>query len=201
MKHAKICMSELPILQASVSTSAGCAATRVTDDGDVRIGPVAAVLMVLTELGFNPRRAFVRAGVPLRTFKNPENRIAFEALGRLLSECACQTNCSHFGLLVGRHFDLKGLGAIGYTLLDAEIEWLKQIMACAIAIPTNILRCLFGLPWRPYQVLFAFSPPTRVGSYQRFFGVVPNFDADRTGIVFQLHLLRAPVPSADLLLH
>jgi AraC-like DNA-binding protein len=90
---------------------------------------------------------------------------------------------------------------LGYTLLDAEIESLNQIMACAIAIATNILRSLFGRPWRPDQVLFAFSRPRRVGPYQRFFGVVPNFDADRTGIVFQSQLLRAPVPSADLLLH
>jgi AraC-like DNA-binding protein len=111
--------TEFTAQPASVSSSAGRAAAHVTADGDVRIGPVAAVPMVLTELGVNPRRAFLRAGVPLQMFRNPENRIAFEALGRLLSECASLTNCGHFGLLVGRHFDLKGLGAIGYLMRNS----------------------------------------------------------------------------------
>lgn len=102
-----------------VSTSVEQAATPVTADGDVRIGPIAAVPLVLTELGADPRRAFVRAGVPLHTFKNPENCIAFEALGRLLSECASLTHCSHFGLLVGKRFDVKGLGAIGYLMRNS----------------------------------------------------------------------------------
>jgi AraC-like DNA-binding protein len=52
-------------------------------------------------------------------FKNPESRISFEALGSLLSECASLTNCSHFGLLVGKHFELNGLGAIGYLMRNS----------------------------------------------------------------------------------
>jgi AraC-like DNA-binding protein len=113
-----------------------------------------------------------------------------------------------------RHLDVQDQGGtvwvddcdgshsiLGYTLLDAEIESLDQVMACAIAIGTNILRSLCGPPWRPDDVLFAFSRPKYVRPYQRFFGVAPRFDADRTGIVFQSHLLRAPVPSADFLLH
>jgi len=88
---------------------------------------------------------------------------------------------------------------LGYTLFDAKLESLDQILACAIAIGTNILRNLFGPPWRPDEVLFAFSRPRRVGPYSRFFGVLPRFDADRTGIVFRSRLLGAPVPGADLL--
>jgi AraC-like DNA-binding protein len=61
----------------------------------------------------------VRAGVPLSTFKNPENRIAFEALGRLFSECATLTGCGHFGLLVGECCELNGLGAIGYLMRNS----------------------------------------------------------------------------------
>jgi AraC-like DNA-binding protein len=82
-------------------------------DGEVRIGPVAAIPDLLREFGVAPNLPFVRAGVPLRTFKDPENRIAFEALGRLFSECATATGCAHFGLLVGERFELGGLGAIG----------------------------------------------------------------------------------------
>jgi len=87
--------------------------------GEVRIGPVAAIPDVLRKLGVAPSLPFVRAGVPLSTFKNPENRIAFEALGRLFSECSKLTGCGHFGLLVGECFELQGLGAIGYLMRNS----------------------------------------------------------------------------------
>ncbi len=88
-------------------------------NGEVRIGPVAAIPDLLRKFGVAPSSPFVRAGVPLRTFKNPENRIAFEALGRLLSECSTATACGHFGLLVGECFELDGLGAIGYLMRNS----------------------------------------------------------------------------------
>jgi AraC-like DNA-binding protein len=82
-------------------------------DGEVRIGPVAAIPEVLRMFGVVPSGPFVRAGVPLQAFKNPDHRIAFESLGRLLDESATATGCEHFGLLVGERFELDGLGAIG----------------------------------------------------------------------------------------
>jgi AraC-like DNA-binding protein len=88
-------------------------------DGEVRIGPVAAIPELLRTFSVAPSLPFVRAGVPLRTFKNPENRIAFEALGRLLSECSTATACAHFGLLVGERFELDGLGAIGALMRNS----------------------------------------------------------------------------------
>jgi AraC-like DNA-binding protein len=87
--------------------------------GEVRIGPVAAIPEVLRRLGVTPSLPFARAGVPLSAFKNPENRIAFEALGRLFSECSTLTGCDHFGLLVGECFQLDGLGAIGYLMRNS----------------------------------------------------------------------------------
>jgi AraC-like DNA-binding protein len=87
--------------------------------GEVRIGPVAAIPEVLRRLGVAPSLPFTRAGVPLSTFRNPENRIAFEALGRLFSECSTLTGCDHFGLLVGECFQLDGLGAIGYLMRNS----------------------------------------------------------------------------------
>jgi len=47
-----------------------------------------AVPDVLTDLGVTPRRAFARAGMNLRVFMNPENRVPFGALADLLSVCA-----------------------------------------------------------------------------------------------------------------
>lgn len=89
-------------------------------DGEVRIGPVAAIPYLLRQFGVVPGLPLARAGVPLQTFKNPENRIAFEALGRLLCECSTATACAHFGLLVGERFELDGLGAIGYLMRNSQ---------------------------------------------------------------------------------
>ena len=88
-------------------------------EGEVRIGPVAAIPDLLRKFGVTPSLPFVRAGVPLHVFKSPENRIAFDALGRLLAECSTATACGHFGLLVGECFELEGLGAIGYLMRNS----------------------------------------------------------------------------------
>lgn len=89
-------------------------------EGEVRIGPVAAIPAVLKDLGVKPGAPFARAGVARSTFANPENRIAFESLGRLFAECAKASGCDHFGLLVGERFDLTGLGAIGYLMRNSS---------------------------------------------------------------------------------
>lgn len=88
-------------------------------DGEVRIGPVAAIPEMLRKFGVVPGGPFARAGVPLQAFRNPETRIAFAALGRLLAESATATGCEHFGLLVGERFELDGLGAIGYLMRNS----------------------------------------------------------------------------------
>jgi AraC-like DNA-binding protein len=87
--------------------------------GELRIGPVMAIPDVLAELGVAPRRAFSKAGVGLRQFRNPESRIPFEALARLLSVGAAMTGCEHFGLLVGGRFRLHALGAVGRLMRNS----------------------------------------------------------------------------------
>lgn len=87
--------------------------------GELRVGPVMAVPDVLEELGVVPRRAFSKAEVGLRLFRNPESRIPFEALARLLSVGAAMTGCEHFGLLVGGRFRLHALGAIGRLMRNS----------------------------------------------------------------------------------
>jgi len=110
LSRIKLCKSG-PALGPRRPAPAGALPTAA--DGEVRIGPVAAIPEVLRQFGVAPGLPFVRAGVPLQTFGNPENRMAFEALGRLMSECSTATACDHFGLLVGERFELDGLGAVG----------------------------------------------------------------------------------------
>jgi AraC-like DNA-binding protein len=124
-------------------------------DGEARIGPVAAIPDVLRKFGVKPSLPFVRAGVPLHTFKNPENRIAFEAVGRLLCECSTATACDHFGLLVGECFELGGLGAIGYLMRNSATvgDALRALLlhlylhdrgAAAILMPLGASHVLLG---------------------------------------------------------
>ena len=110
MPRIKLCKSgpdKGPHRQAPASALPAAA------EGEVRIGPVAAIPEVLRQFGIAPGLLFARAGVPQQTFGDPENRIAFEALGRLMFECSTATACDHFGLLVGERFELQGLGDIG----------------------------------------------------------------------------------------
>ena len=88
-------------------------------DGEVRIGPVAAIPRLLKTYGVHPNLTFRRAGVPLRAFRNPENRIAIEDLGRLLAEGARATNRADFSLLAGESFELEGLGHIGSLMRNS----------------------------------------------------------------------------------
>jgi AraC-like DNA-binding protein len=80
--------------------------------GDVRIGPIVAIPALLRESGVRPEVTFARAGVDLRLFRDPDNRLSLEAVGRLLDACVAGTGLRHFGLLVGQRFDLKGFGPI-----------------------------------------------------------------------------------------
>lgn len=88
-------------------------ALQSTQAGDIRIGPIFAIPDVLKARGVNPQLAFARADVDLRLFDDPDNRLALEAVGRLLDACAVLTGCAHFGLLVGERFSLAGFGPIG----------------------------------------------------------------------------------------
>jgi hypothetical protein len=130
-------------------------------------------------------RAFARAGVDLRLFHDPDNRLLLESVGRLLETCAALTGCDHFGLLVGelmrhsatvgdalrvllRHLHLQDRGAaplllapdrfsviLGYSVLRHGVPGTNHILDAAIAIAFKILRALCGPAYTPLQVEFA----------------------------------------------
>lgn len=82
----------------------------------VRIGPVSAIPAVLAEFGVAPGRVLAHAGLRASAFDDPETRIPFDVLGRLLWDCARLSKCDHFGLLVGDRFSLGNLGALGHSM-------------------------------------------------------------------------------------
>ena len=87
-----------------------------TGAGDVRIGPLAALPIILCEMGVDPLHAFAEAGIEPCVFDNPENRVPLEILGTLLASCVTLTNCQHFGLLVGERFEIHHFGLLGELL-------------------------------------------------------------------------------------
>ena len=94
-------------------------AISVSGPGDVRVGPVLAIPDVLSDLGVSPQRAFALAGFDPRLFDDPDNRVSLDALGNLVQTCVALTNCTHFGLLVGERFELKGFGPLGYLMKNS----------------------------------------------------------------------------------
>lgn len=101
------------------SNSVAARPMEASGPGDVRVGPILAIPAVLTELGVRPQRAFAQAGVNPQVFQNPESRMPFEAVGRLLETCVALTGCLHFGLLVGMRFNVKGFGTLGYLMRNS----------------------------------------------------------------------------------
>jgi AraC-like DNA-binding protein len=84
--------------------------------GDIRIGPLLAIPLLLSEMGVPPQQVFEAAGIAPGDFSHAEQRISQSLLGDLLEACIRFTGCEHFGLLVGERFDLDGLGTIGMLM-------------------------------------------------------------------------------------
>ncbi len=87
--------------------------------GHLRIAPLLDIPHLLQGFAVSPQSVFSEAGLPLRVFDNPDNRIDYAALGRLLDAAVRHTGCSHFGLLVGERFELESLGILGKLMRNA----------------------------------------------------------------------------------
>jgi len=79
----------------------------------LRVGPLIEVPQLLRERGVDPVEMISSAGLDITLLNDPENMIAFAAMGRLLKLCAARTQCPHFGLLVGQRSGPDCLGIIG----------------------------------------------------------------------------------------
>ena len=87
--------------------------------GEIRIAPLAVVPDLLREFGVAPGPFLKAFGLSEAFFRQPDNPIAFQLMGRLLKACARQTGCPHFGLLVGQHGNAATLGAPGFLIRNA----------------------------------------------------------------------------------
>ena len=85
----------------------------------VRVRPLLGIPRLLEESGVPPATVFQRAGIDPRMLDDPDNRISFDELGRLLDECVAATGCAHFGLLAGQRVGADALGLILELVLSA----------------------------------------------------------------------------------
>lgn len=81
--------------------------------GDQRVGAYSLLPSLIRELGADPDKILRAAGLKAEALCDPENRVPYAALGRLLGLAASATDCPHFGLLAGRLWHLADLGLPG----------------------------------------------------------------------------------------
>ena len=87
--------------------------------GEIRVAPLCHIPDLLREFGVEPADFLVRLGVSEYIFEDPDNTILYTTMGSLLKECAHETDCPHFGLLLGQRSDASALGAAGYLLSNS----------------------------------------------------------------------------------
>ena len=78
-----------------------------------RVGAFTGVPALLRELGADPDPVLARAGLAHDALSEPDKRIPYGALGRLLEFSAQATQHPQFGLLAGRMWHLEDCGIVG----------------------------------------------------------------------------------------
>jgi len=91
--------------------------------------------------------------------------------------------------------------ALCYTIFWHDAQVTSLIYDAALAVAHRTLCELCGPAWKPLAVQLARSRPEVTLPYQRFFGVRPDFDAERSAIVFASSWLDQPIAGADPVLH
>ena len=87
--------------------------------GTHRVGVVAELPRVLLGLGVDPRPVLAAAGVPAELLRDPESRIPFDTLGRLVDATVAASGCPHVMALVGLQGGVSSLGIVGRLMATA----------------------------------------------------------------------------------
>ncbi|ACA21205.1 hypothetical protein M446_6972 (plasmid) [Methylobacterium sp. 4-46] len=85
----------------------------------VHVHAVQAICDILVELKIEPEKILKLAGIDTQIFGTIE-AISFASLGRLTALAADQTQCAHFGLLIGQRVTLASLGLLGTRMRHSE---------------------------------------------------------------------------------
>jgi AraC-like DNA-binding protein len=78
-----------------------------------RVGAFSGIPALVAQLGADPVSTLASAGLSPAALDDPEGRVPFAALCRLMEAGAARTSCAHFGLLAGKMWSLADLGMVG----------------------------------------------------------------------------------------
>jgi AraC-like DNA-binding protein len=82
----------------------------------VRIATVAAIPIVLEQLGYDPAAILSELGLDMSLFDDPDNVIPYAMRSQLIQHCVRKTHCQHFGLLIGQQTGPSSLGLVGFLV-------------------------------------------------------------------------------------
>ncbi len=153
-----------------------------TFPGDIRVGVVMHVRTLAGEFGLDFGQLLVAAGTTADAFDDPEARVGFDILGRLIGSCAERSDCRHIGLLVGRRFDSDSLGELGALMRNCKS------VGEALALGTSHLQ----VTDRGAMSFMLDAGDGRAAlGYALFAGVIPGAEYIQDGaLVMQCRLLR-----------
>lgn len=83
-----------------------------------RVGPIAELPALLSELGVSLDEAFAGSGI-MPDQLLPDARFPYRTLVGLIERCARLADCAHLGLLLGARSDHRALGLIGEMMASA----------------------------------------------------------------------------------
>jgi AraC-like DNA-binding protein len=78
-----------------------------------RVGGLVGLPQLIRQLGGDPDAVLLEAGLERSALDDPDSRIPYAALVRVLERAAWSTGCEHIGLLAGRLHHLSDLGLVG----------------------------------------------------------------------------------------
>lgn len=86
----------------------------------IRAGIITAVLQFVAGAGGRPARVRIAAGLRDGDLLDPDRMLDIDRLAATLDAAAEELSLETFGLRLGSHFDLEGLGLLTYAVLNAD---------------------------------------------------------------------------------
>ena len=91
-----------------------------------RVGLLVELPPLLSDLDQDPSTVCANAGIDGAALRDPESTLSFDEVGRLFRACVEETQCQHFGLLLGQRSATRSLALVGRLMRNAPT--LKQAM-------------------------------------------------------------------------
>jgi AraC-like DNA-binding protein len=172
--------------------------------GAARVALVRRVPDLLDDFGVETDAILASQALSRADFENPDDRMPYFRLERLLVECERRTGAGLDALV--RVYNLRRGGGIVYLVDSGEFARLIFAMATqgarntrsyqmgALTIAFNIIEDLCGPDWQAAEVRLALRSPASTRPFQRFFRAPVHFDADECVIVFESSWLSHGLP-------